>query len=626
MRQNRGKEVAGKVAEEKAPALADKLAQVPDKPGAYIFRDEQGRCLYVGKALVLRNRVRSYFQAGPKASAWTEVMARRIDSLDWIVTGSEVEALILENNLIKQYHPFFNIRLSDDKTYPYLKLTLEEEFPRLVVVRRPKRDRGRYFGPYVDTQAMRSTLRIIRRHFGLITCTTPEGRNGCLDLHLGRCLGPCVGSVTRRRYQRAVQEVAMFLEGRADALLRRLRARMQAHSKKQEFEKAARLRDQVGDIEATVRKQIISDVHRGDVDVLALAAEGRTGLGLVLTIREGKLISQDSLRLRWVEHKGPKEAMGEFVQRYYSAAAAVPPVILAEVAPEGQSVLEDWLSEQRGGKVRIVVPQRGEKRSLVAMAQENARLGLASALAAARATEEWRQEALAGLQRSFGLPSLPRRIEAYDISTVQGAHTTGSMVVFAEGQPSPKDYRNFKIRDPSAWRDDYAALREVIARRFSRPRREDARFATPPDLILIDGGQGQLSSALEALRAAGQDVACVSLAKKFETVYVSGKKGPVPFPTDPQVLRLLQQIRDEAHRFALRYHTKLRARGQAFSVLEEIPGVGPARRKALMRKFSSLKAIQKASPEDIAQVPGVDRATAERIYNFFHQKGVAQSK
>ncbi|MGQ9496744.1 MAG: excinuclease ABC subunit UvrC [Desulfotomaculales bacterium] len=591
--------------------LADKAAQMPDRPGVYLFRDERGRVLYVGKAKSLSKRVRTYFQRGQPAKVMA--MLQRAQDLDFIVTDSEIEALILECNLIKEHRPRYNVVLKDDKNYPYIKITVNEEFPRVLITRRQLQDGARYFGPYTRAGAVHDTLRLLKKLFPFRSCTRQRfgNRRPCLNFHIKRCLAPCTGRVNREEYAAVIREVCLFLEGRHEDLVKDLTARMQEAAGRLEFERAAELRDQIQAIEQVVARQKIVSTRLEDRDVVALAREGDTGQAVVFQVRRGKLVAEESLPLRGTADKSEEEVLAAFIKQYYSRASFIPPeILLNQPLGDEKEVIAAWLAA-RGGKVRVQTPRRGKKRELVAMAERNAAYLLAREVAA----EVRDAEALAELARALELPVPPRRMEAFDISHIQGRQAVASMAVFQDGRPQKDAYRRFRIH--SRGPDDFAALAEVVARRFARA--EDPKFAPLPDLVLIDGGKGQLNAALKAMRAAGHgEIPVFSLAKEEELVYAPGRPDPVRLPRDAAALHLLQRLRDEAHRFAVEYHRAARTRKTLGSLLEEIEGVGAIRRRALLKAFGSLEDIRRASVDELARVPGMNRKVAEAVHRLLN--------
>ncbi|HUV03560.1 MAG TPA: excinuclease ABC subunit UvrC [Armatimonadota bacterium] len=607
-------------------ALREKLKHLPDKPGVYMMKDVRGEVLYVGKASSLRSRVRSYFQKGRTHQPKLLIMMPKVNDVDWLVTGSELEALMLECNLIKQHHPRYNVCLRDDKHYPYLCVTTSEPFPRVLVVRRVKQDGNRYFGPYGDSSAMRESLRLIRRVFRIRGCnkklTGEERDRPCLNFHLGQCESPCSGRIAQDAYRALVRDTCSFLEGRGESLVASLEKEMGAAAEALEFERAARLRDQTWSLRKLVERQKAISTDQTDRDIVSASVEGDSACVQLLFVRSGRLIGEERFFLDGVTDEGAEAGLVGFIKQYYRDAAYVPKEILVSHALPERAILEEWLSLRRGSRVRLMHPKRGVKRRLVDMAIENA------ALAAERErSQEAEAEACADLQalaQALGLPEPPSRIEAYDISNIQGREAVGSMVVFQRGLPAKSQYRRFKIR-AAEQPDDYGMIREVLLRRLARTAAGDPKFAALPDLVLIDGGRGQLNAALDALRpvsrqqlAASSEIRIVSLAKRLEEIYTPESSKPLLLPLDSPALRLLQRIRDEAHRFALAYHRKLRVKAAKKSVLDGIPGIGDQRRKALIRRFGSLAGVRRASLEELLTVPGMTRPAAETVYEALH--------
>ena len=608
--------------------IATRLAGLPDKPGVYLMKDADDRVVYVGKAVVLRNRVRSYFHASAGHSAKTARLVNDIADIEWIVTESELEALILESELIKRHRPHYNVRLKDDKRYPYIQVSLQEPFPRIRIVRQAKRDGARYFGPFTSSQAVRQTLEVLRRLFPYRTCNreiTGKDPRPCLYYHIKRCTGPCIGAIDQAGYRNIIQQACLFLEGRSEQVVRDLERRMNEAAEALDFEAAATLRDQVDAIKQIIERQRIVSEHLRDHDIMALARDDGQACVQVFFVREGKLIGREYFVLTGAQDEEDAEVMASFIKQFYSEATQIPPEILLQHDLDEFAVITSWLASQRGRKVTIKVPKRGDKKAIVRMAYENAIETLE------RLRMEWevdtnrQTEALSDLQTALGMPHPPTRIECYDISTIQGTHITGSMVVFERGTPSKRDYRHFRIRTVQG-ADDYASMREVLTRRFHRAQEAQSkravdgqtnRWALLPDLVILDGGKGQLSVAREVMESMGVGhIPTAALAKQEEDLFMPGKPAPVRLPRGSQALYLVQRIRDEAHRFAVTYHRKLRAREGTRSVLDEIPGVGPKRRQALLRHFGSIDAIRKASVDELAAVPSMNRATAEAVANY----------
>ena len=608
--------------------VATRLAGLPAKPGVYIMRDANNRVIYVGKAIVLRNRVRSYFQESASHPPKTERLVADVADLEWIVTGSELEALVLECELIKRYSPRYNVRLKDDKRYPYIKVSVQEDYPHVYMVRNMVRDGGRYFGPFTSSQTVYQSLEVLRRLFPYRTCDreiTGKDRSPCLYYHIKRCLGPCIGACTKEDYRAVIERVCLFLEGKQEEIVEDLRARMERAAEALQFERAAEMRDQVAAITQIIERQRIISGHLNDHDFIALARDNGQACVQVFFVRGGKLIGREYYVLTGTQDEKDPEVIGSFVKQFYDGAAYVPPEVLVQSDLDELAVIEEWLRRKRGTKVLLKVPRRGEKREIIRMAAENAVETLTKLRAEWEADTNKHVEALTEIQHALNLASPPARIECYDISNIQGTSTTGSMVVFAKGVPEKQDYRRFRIKTVTG-ADDFASMAEVLKRRFARAQEADAkrsldgkenRWAIMPDLVIVDGGKGQLSAAREAMESAsvGQ-IPTVGLAKQHEELYLPGRPEPVILPRDSQGLYLLQRIRDEAHRFAITYHRKLRDARTTQSILDEIPGIGPRRRKALLERFGSLEAIRQATVEELAAVPGMNRHTAESLMEY----------
>jgi excinuclease ABC subunit C len=593
-----------------ASELQEKLAHLPDKPGVYLMKDSQGKIIYVGKAVNLKNRVRSYFQSSRGHSPKTLALVARIADLEYIVTTSEIEALILECNLIKKHRPKYNISLRDDKSFPYVKVTVSEDFPQVYVTRRVTKDGARYFGPYTDAGALHATIDLLKKLFPIRSCRRLDAPRPCLQHHIGRCLAPCAGKVDRQAYGEMIKAVCLLLEGRSDAVVKELRRRMEKAAAALDFEQAARVRDQLAAVEKVVEKQNIV-TGAGDQDVLGLARSGAGTCVQVFFIRSGKMVGREHFMLAGGEHEEDSEVLTAFVKQYYSQAAFIPREVLLPLKAAEQPLLADWLSGLKGGRVAVEAPQRGSKRDLVVMAADNAATLLAEQAAKLEADVGRTAGAVAELGEYLGLTSPPERIECFDISHIQGAETVASMVVFSCGRPAKDDYRRYKLKTVEGKPDDFKSMQEVVGRRY----REAS--GTLPDLIVIDGGKGQLSAALEVIRGLGVTVPVVGLAKEFEHIFREGTGEPLVLPRNSQALFLMQRIRDEAHRFAITYHRKLRARRNLVSVLDHVPGIGPARRKALWDHFGGLAKIKAAEVEELAAVPGMTLPAAEAVYRFF---------
>lgn len=592
----------------------EKVKDLPEAPGVYLMRDAAGEVIYVGKASSLRQRVRSYCHGPAGQPPKVQALLQHVADLEYIVTETPIEALVLECNLIKSYRPRYNINLKDDKAYPYLKITLGEEFPRLLITRRRQDDRARYFGPYTNAGALQRTLRLVRRVFPVRTCKAERwgpGHRPCLNAHLGLCLAPCSGKVEAAAYRRVVEDLVAFLEGRGKGLVRSLQRRMEEAAAALRFEEAARLRDQWQALEEVLAHQKVAFGGRGDQDVVGLAQAAGEACVQVFLVRDGTVVGRESFFLE-VGESQPGEILTAFLQQYYSGREEIPAAVILPEPPEEQELLEGWLSSRRGRKVKLVIPRRGQKKELVTRAAANA----AAALEIRQRSRERRLERVEALQGALGLASPPRRIEGYDISHLHGSAAVGSMVVFVDGRPEKQAYRRFRLKEAGK-ADDYGALREVLRRRLARFKANDAKFAALPDLVLIDGGRGQVQAAREVMAEFGLDeVPVYGLAKEEELLYPATGGPPIALGRDAPALQLLQEVRDEAHRFARSYHRSLRGKETYRSVLEAIPGVGPKRRRALLAAFGSLEGLRRAGVEEIAAVEGMNRQIAARVKEY----------
>ncbi|MBI4512984.1 MAG: excinuclease ABC subunit UvrC [Gemmatimonadetes bacterium] len=583
----------------------EKLKALPEEPGVYLFRDARGRILYIGKAKSLRDRVRGHFHADPSVSKPPELY-EQIADVETIVTASEAEALLLESNLIKEYDPRFNVRLRDDKAYPYVKVTVNEPFPRVLVTRRVQKDGARYFGPYADVGAMRRALRAIKKLYTIRSChydlpqEVPD--RPCLDYHIGRCKAPCVGWQTEADYRAMIGEVLMILEGRTQALARQAAERMQDAAAALQFERAAELRDVLRGLEALAREQVALDPRGGDLDAVAIAKDGDDACGVILKIREGRLLGREAHLLGNVRRASDGEILSAFVARHYVRQLDLPARVLFPFDFEDRRAVEEALAQKTGRRVRVLVPIRGRRRAIVERAIQNAQHVLEERVLAARAAAERAPSALHELRENLALDAVPRAILCFDVSTTQGADTVGAAVWFENGEPLKDEYRRFNVQHVAGQPDDFAAMEEVVERYFTRRAAENRRL---PDLVVIDGGKGQLSAAAVAMGRAGViDLPTIALAKREELIYLPDAPDPLRLPHRSGALRLLQRIRDEAHRFVLTHHRARRTRGTLVSELGRIPGIGPARQQALLRHFGSVRALQAATEEEIARVPG----------------------
>ncbi len=594
------------------------LNAIPEKPGVYLLKDRTGKIIYVGKATSLYHRVSSYFNSSQLKPKIIKMIAH-VDDLEYIITGSEQEAFLLECNMIKTYRPQYNIRLKDDKTYPYLKISVNEVWPRVYMTRRVEDDGARYFGPFADAGSLRRTLGLLKKLFHFRSCRksiSGSENRPCLEYHINRCLGPCISAISMEDYRHIISQVILFLEGRDDMVIRDLQQRMTAAADNLEFEKAAMVRDQISSVQSIVEGQKIASAA-GEMDMVAIAGNGDQAYALVFMVRNGKLVAREHFMLTGVKEENLSHVITSFLQQYYSSAPGIPARILIQDLPEDVHLLKEWLQDRRGSRVHIEVPRRGRKRDLVKMVEENAEEGLRQYRIKVLAEQALLVEALSDLRDKMVLPGLPIRIECYDISNIQGRSAAGSMVVFMDGQARKTEYRRFKITDvPGA--DDYAMLRQVLRRRFKRTSEsEDDVWANMPDLVLIDGGKGHLGAALQALGEIGlSTIPCASIAKENEEIFLVGAQGPLILPHDSSALYLLQRIRDEAHRFAIGYHRKLHKRTAHAPLLDNVPGVGPKRNRALLRHFGSVKRVREASLEELASVKGMTRTAARKVKEY----------
>jgi excinuclease ABC subunit C len=639
------------------------LRQLPVSPGVYLMKGADGRVLYVGKADALRHRVRSYFGSKAALDARILRMTEEVADVDYIVTDTVSEAFLLENNLIKEHRPRFNIRLRDDKTYPFVKITLGEDFPRIVRTRKVARDGSRYFGPYASASSVDETLKLLRKIFPFRTCNLdiPDGKRvlerPCLLYYIKRCQGPCIQAIQKAEYRATIERIVDFLEGKQEPIAAELRSEMKAHSDALRFEQAAAARDKLRAVERTIEQQKVAAFSRAEQDVVGIAREEGEACLQVLVIRNGKMIGREHFIVEGARGVTDAEVLGSFLQQYYAATERPPREVLLPFAPADADGLATFLADRRGSRVALHVAERGEKRRLVALATQNAVEALARERAEWLADAGKRDEALEELSMALGLARPPERIECYDMSNIQGTSAVGSMIVFVNGRPEPREYRRFRIRSGET-PDDFRMMAEVIRRRFSRASRlraetgalslaavgadeapegadddagegdtpaapeRDAGWALP-DLVIVDGGKGQLSAALGAMRELElTDVPIAGLAKRFEELFVPGRSAPIILPRASQALYLVQRIRDEAHRFAITYHRTVRGKRALASVFDEVQGIGPARKKALLKRFGSVRRIREASVEEVAETPGVGRDVAERLKAHLAREGM----
>ncbi len=596
------------------------LKQLPESPGCYIMRNASGNILYVGKAINLRNRVRSYFTSPDKLNPKTRLMVEQVNDFEYFVVSSEQEALILELNLIKRHWPTYNVLLKDDKTFPYLKIKFTEAWPRLHITRRVENDGSHYFGPFANINSLRRTLDVLKRIFPLRTCTMPiivkKNARPCLKYHMGYCLAPCAGKVSRGEYDRVLAQLTQFLDGKHQAITRSLENKMEAASESLHFEQAARFRDQLQAVQDVIEGQSIAMKVKGEQDAIAYAADNDQACVQVFMIRHGKLIGRESFTLKGTSNEEPQQIMTSFVKQFFSSSPYIPKLLLLQYPVEDSAVIENWLSEKRKGRVTLEVPRKGKKKQLMDIVAENARQGLEQLKIKQLSVPAALSTALAEIQKEIHLTRLPSRIEGYDISNIQGTDAVGSMVVFEDGKPKTSHYRRFKIKTVEG-ANDYAMLQEMLRRRFRRAGSKDndnAAWSIMPDLILIDGGKGQLNAAREVLREMGlNSLSLASLAKENEEIFIPGISVPVVLSKSSVGLKLLQRLRDEAHRFAISYFQKVHKRRTFTSALDEIQGIGPKKKKLLMKQFGTVQRIRQASLEELMAVEGINNSLAQKI-------------
>lgn len=602
----------------------ERLADFPEKPGVYIMKDKRNRIIYVGKAVSLKNRVRSYFQSQKNLPVKVASMVSRIEDIEYIVTDSEVEALILECNLIKFHKPRYNILLRDDKQYPYIRITLNERFPRIEAVRTVKKDRARYFGPYANAGAMREAIDVINKIFPIRSCKkdlneVPIDERPCLNYHIKRCLAPCQGFVKDEEYNEMINNIIMFLEGKRETLVKQLKDRMQEAAEKLDFERAAVLRNQISALEKVLEKQKVVSTDMIDQDIIAMARGSGIVCIQVFFIREGKLISREPFILNNTDDIERQEILTSFVKQFYNNAHFIPKEIIIDEDIDDRDTIEEWLSRKKGQKVYVLIPKRGEKKKLAQMVAENAQAYLEQVESREEREKLKNRQALEELKEYLCLRDIPHRIEAFDISNTQGTESVASMVVFEGAQPKKEEYRKFKIKTVEG-PNDFESMKEVISRRFKRALSGDRKFQKLPDLLLIDGGKGQLKYAREALKELGlSHILTIALAEEYEHIFVEGRDDPIVLPENSEALFLVQRVRDEAHRFALSFHRSLRSKRNLRSVLDDIPGIGKARRLALLKTLGGLEGIKRATLEELAAVPGMNRKAAQAVHEYFRK-------
>lgn len=591
-------------------AVLDKVRNLTTQPGVYLWKNDKGQIIYVGKAVNLRNRVRSYVRHDAKRAPKVTAMMSHAADVETIVVANEMEALILENTLIKKHRPRYNIMLRDDKTYPYIKVTVQEDYPRVFMTRRVHRDGARYFGPFADAGAVHRVLKLIQRAFRIRSCRTMQANRPCLQYHLHHCDAPCVHYITKGEYGKLVEQAVDILEGRDTGVVRKLQEQMEAAAEAMEFEKAAMYRDQITAVKVIQEQQNITTVGGGDMDVLGFAGDAGQTCVQIYAIRQGRLMGRETFSLENSADETAAALTSAVLDQYYVDGVFVPKEIIVS-AVEDKEDYERRLTLQKGQNVALVIPQRGIKKKLLTMAEDNARVLLEQRRLQWQHDTDKTSGAVEALARVLDLPRLPERMECFDISHTQGIETVASMVVFEHGRPAKQEYRRFKLKTVQGKPDDFKSMAEIMGRRYGE------RDWPAPDLIVIDGGKGQLHAALPIIREAGCEAPVISLAKRIEEVFVEGRSDSIILSHHTPELQLLQAIRDEAHRFAITYHRSLRGKRNLVSILDHIEGIGPKRRKALWGAFKNLEAMKAATVEELAAVPGMTRQTAENVYYFF---------
>lgn len=609
--------------------IQEELKKLPGKPGVYLMHDEKDEIIYVGKAISLKNRVRQYFQTSRSKGVKIDQMVTHITRFEYIVTDSELEALVLECNLIKEYRPKYNTMLMDDKTYPFIKVTVDEPFPRIMMARRMAKDKAKYFGPYTSAGAVKDTIELIRKIYKVRSCNRRLPRDTgkerpCLNYHIHQCDAPCQGYVSQEDYRRSIDEVLRFLNGNFDSILKELEQKMMRASENMEFEKAIEYRELLGSVKKISQKQKITDTAGNDRDIMAMAADQSDAVVQVFFIRGGRLIGRDHFYLKIMEGELPGEILSSFIKQFYAGTPYIPSELMLPQEIEDTEVLEEWLSQKRGHKVQIKVPKKGTKEKLVELAARNAQLVLQTDRERLKREEGRTIGAVKEIAKLLGLENIVR-MEAYDISNISGFASVGSMVVYEKGRPKKNDYRKFKIKSVQG-PDDYASMEEVLTRRFrhgleeKKEGGEGGSFTAFPDLILMDGGKGQVNIALQVLDNLHLTIPVCGMVKddnhRTRGLYFGNKE--IPIDRNSEGFKLITRIQDEAHRFAIEFHRKLRSKEQVHSVLDDIPGVGPARRKDLMKHFASLDEIRAATVEDLKRLPSMNEKSAEEVYQFFH--------
>ncbi len=614
--------------------IEEELKKLPGQPGVYIMHDASDEIIYVGKAISLKNRVRQYFQSSRGKTAKIEQMVSKIARFEYIITDSELEALVLECNLIKEHRPRYNTMLKDDKAYPYIKVTVSEDFPRVMMARTMKKDRNKYFGPYTSVGAVNDTVDLIHKLYKLRTCNRNLPKDmgkdrPCLNYHIKQCDAPCQGYINKEDYAKSVQEALEFLNGRYNKLIKLLEQKMTDASEKMDFEKAIEYRDLLDSVKKVAQKQKITSSNMEDRDIIAMVKDETDAVVQVFFVREGKLIGRDHFHVSVGAEEDDRQILTSFIKQFYSGTPFVPRELWMQIEPEDREVIVRWLGAKRGQKVRIVVPQKGQKERLVELAEKNAVLVLSQDKEKIKREELRTIGAMNQVAGFIGLEHI-RRVEAYDISNTSGLESVGSMVVYEDGRPKRSDYRKFKIQSVKG-PNDYASMREVLIRRFTHGMEEAKKlrndeideklgsFTRFPDLVMMDGGRGQVNIALEVLDGLGLEIPVCGMVKddnhRTRGLYYNNVE--IPIDKNSQGFQLITRIQDEAHRFAIEYHRNLRGKGQVKSILDDIPDIGPRRRKALMKQFKSLEAVKKASVEELMETPSMNRKSAESVYQFF---------
>ena len=610
--------------------IQEELKKLPGKPGVYLMHDEKDAIIYVGKAISLKNRVRQYFQSSRNKGAKIEQMVTHISRFEYIVTDSELEALVLECNLIKEHRPKYNTMLMDDKTYPFIKVTVNEPFPRVMMARRMKKDKAKYFGPYTSAGAVKDTIELIRKLYHIRSCNRSLPKDigkerPCLNYHIHQCYAPCQGYISREEYRKSIDEVVRFLNGNYDPILKELEEKMLDASENLEFEKAIEYRELLASVQKIAQKQKITDTAGDDRDIIAMASEGEDAVVQVFFIRGGRLIGRDHFYLKIAENDTKSEILSSFIKQFYAGTPFIPAELMLPEEIEDQEIIEEWLTTRREHKVRLRIPKKGTKEKLVELAQKNAQMVLKNDKERLKREEGRTIGAVKELEKILGLTGIIR-MEAYDISNTNGFDSVGSMVVYEHGKPKRNDYRKFKIKSVQG-PDDYASMNEVLTRRFEhglRERQDESEtggFQAFPDLIMMDGGRGQVNIALEVLEKLNLHIPVCGMVKddnhRTRGLYFNNVE--LPIDRNSECFRLITRIQDEAHRFAITFHRQLRSKGQVHSILDDIPGVGPARRKDLMRSFENIEAIRNATVDNLKELPSMNEKSAQEVYKFFHQ-------